>query len=42
MHDIRQITNPDRLQALIGPLLGTATLDEARRLLADAAAANSA
>jgi hypothetical protein len=42
MHDIRRITNPDRLQALIGPLLGTATLDEARRLLADAAAANSA
>ncbi|MFP4440632.1 MAG: hypothetical protein ACLFVO_25640 [Chloroflexaceae bacterium] len=42
MHDIRRITNPERLQALIGPLVTAATLDEARRLLADAAAANGA
>jgi hypothetical protein len=42
MHDIRRITNPDYLQALIGLLVTAATLDEARRLLADAAAANGA
>jgi hypothetical protein len=42
MRDIRRITNPERLQALIGPLVAAATLDEARRLLAEAAAANGA
>lgn len=42
MRDIRQITNPDRLQALIGPLVSAATLDEARRLLAETASANGA
>jgi hypothetical protein len=42
MRDIRRITNPERLQALIGPLAGAATLEDARRLLADAAAANGA
>ncbi len=40
VRDIRRITNPDRLWGLIGPLAGAATLEEARRLLADAAAAN--
>lgn len=42
MNDIRRITNPERLQALIGPLVTAATLDEARRLLADTAAATGA
>jgi septal ring factor EnvC (AmiA/AmiB activator) len=40
MRDIRRITNPERLQALIGPLVAATTLDEARRLLAEAASAN--
>jgi len=42
MNDIQRITRPERLQALIGSLSRAATLDDARRLLADAAAANGA
>lgn len=42
INDIHRITSPERLQALIGPLAGAATLEEACRLLADAAAANGA